>query len=48
MVDKDNYIQIQNVFKKALIYEFELGRRDSSFFKQLKEVYLKQFFQFKN
>ena len=40
MIDKENYIQIQNIFKKALIYEFELNGREPSFFKRLNEASL--------
>ncbi len=48
MIDKDSYNHIQNIFKKALIYEFELSRRDSTFFKSLKEVTSFYFFYSKN
>ncbi len=40
MIDRENYIQIQTIFKKALIYELELNGKDITFFNQLKEVNL--------
>lgn len=39
MVQREDFIETKNLFKKALIYEFELNRRDKIFLKNFEEVY---------
>lgn len=42
--EKDLFLQMKDYYNKMIVYEFELNRRDETFYANLKEVLFFNFF----